>query len=756
MTTLVAPTSAWRPYADLSPLTASMTRGPEHVSREEMAALAAFLETLIEVRGIPVHVNVAFNAVYFGYDVVERGYVGGPLDLDAFPLLTHGDSCPALPVGSMVRLATGSDPLFGEVIYREGAHDLIDADGTVPGWLSGAPAGAHEPRSGDVPTDTAAHPVARRERVIVDFAAFTAGLTPTPAQLDRLRHRGRYLDNTGHVIVDAEYNTGAVADLTGAEQYQRYLRTHGLAQLCSAAAPVPLPTLLADGAGDDDLEAALAGIFATLAAALACLRSVRLWGSYAFSRAQFAYRLNDAGPLGKEDLGTLADQLARAAVPSHTSRWGPDHKVAYTAITPLLRQVAGGARHLLGVNHATTVIHAHTVVGDWARSDADPDTGLHANGVHLRVDDTWQGGGIWRAERPGVVPENVDVTDPLGLGWVEAAGLPSPLDPAPPEPDAEPEPIDDGRVLNVSDSQVMWIQTLREAHQVSSYLPIPSKLGALFDGMVEPGRVKLAVHHDGYQLDPDEASQEVNLVRDGEFWSLTEVSWPLEFFPGIILTGTWQRGGRMLRVTSTLLDAPVTVDGADIEHRYDPAVLTKETRSGTDPDSWIARIMTIVRQAGQLDVQGEAVIDEIHLLRLACNRPGDDREDAEAAIADLLRCGKLTRLTASVDASGDIVLSSLPGVRPITVLRYVPTVVVGRPRPPVPAVLRGLMATSGVEARMVRDIEVVGHLRHLPAGRQARAEKRAEYREFRARYRLAGPSELPDGYTFVSPFQRGI
>lgn len=397
------PPPLWRPYLQEPVLSAAMAAGPEHVPAAELDALGAYLGALVDARSAPVHVNVAFNAAYFGYDLGAGGYVGGPLDLDALPSVEHNQARAPLPVGSLVGLVTGAGRLFAEVVYREGDHQLVTASGDVPDWLSGAPAGASDPAA-----EPTAGPVVRGERLVLDFDAFGTGLSATAAQLERFRQRARWLDSRGHVHTDATYERSGDADAGEAQQYQRYLLGPGREQLMSAVAPLPLSTVLAPGAGDDQLGAALAGMFATIAAVLAGLPSVRLCGAYAFTRRSFAARLADPGALGGEHLGGLAYQLASSAVPSHTPRRSAPVTTTYTALGPLLAQVPG--RSLNGVGYATVVAHANTVIGDYARREADPDSGLLDRDVHLRVDDTWQCGGIWRAQRPGVVPAGVDVT----------------------------------------------------------------------------------------------------------------------------------------------------------------------------------------------------------------------------------------------------------------------------------------------------------------------------------------------------------
>lgn len=825
MTELLERVRVWRPYTDPPILTAAMAAGPDEVPGHELATLSAYLDAVIAARAAPVHVNVAFNAAYFGYDLDSGGYAGGPLDLDTFPTLEHSCRTAALPVGAMVGVRTGAEPLYGEVVYREGAHPSVGADGSVPAWLSGAPAGATDPATStsgtyDAASSTGAQEggaVTRSEKLVLDFDAFGAGFSATPVQLARLRRQHRWLDERGHASVDATY-TALSADSSESEQYQRFLLTTARDQVLSVAAPLPLSTVLAADAGPEDLAAALSGMFATVAYVLSRLSSARLWGGYAFSRSAFSARLGSTRALGGDDLAQLALQLGTAAAPPRSTRRVVTSTTAYTAVGPLLEQISGAAEHLQGVGYATVVTHASTIIGDYARRDADPDTALLPGGVYLRVDDTWQHGGVWRAQRPGVVSVDADVTEPLGLGWLEASGR---LDPQPePEPDPQPEPepepepqpepepeplaepedpADEGLVLNVTDSQVMWTQTLRLAHLVDSYLPVPSKVAGLWssptadrpvstadDGTVSSGasagsvadrtEMRMAVHHDGYDLDPDEASQAVTARVLEKAWSLTGMAWPLEFFPGLRLICTWQRGGRSVRVTSTLLDFPVTVDGDVIEHRYDPAILTRDN-AGPEPGegswkgrrpggvaaagaggTWPARVLRAVRRAGLLDVHGRATLPQAATVSHACGDPANAADTAAcaAAVDELVAQGKLARMVAGLDVHHHWVTPCPPGATVATVLVYAPAVVVSPVRRAgVPSVLQGLISTRGLDPRKLLDVEVSPHLRRLQPGHQASQAMRDAYREQRETYRLTGPAELPPDYTFVRSFHRG-
>ena len=87
------------------------------------------------------------------------------------------------------------------------------------------------------------------------------------------------------------------------------------------------------------------------------------------------------------------------------------------------------AEALKGLGYALAVCHANAVVSDYVHGDADEVTGLLPDEVSLRLDDPWQGGGVWRAEHPGSIYARVEVTQPLGLGWRSSLPVQTPRRP---------------------------------------------------------------------------------------------------------------------------------------------------------------------------------------------------------------------------------------------------------------------------------------------------------------------------------------
>lgn len=779
--------SLWRPFEEEPLLTPAMALGWDATAPQDRERLARYLSAFVAARRAPVHVNVAFNAVYFGYDVVTGGYVGGPLDLFAFPTVRFGETTEALPVGAMVNISAGDQPVFAEVVYKEGAHPALDTDGALPEWLSGAPVGVTGPGALDAQPDG---PVLR-ERLVIDVDAFGEGFSTTPARFDRLRQRGRWLDADGHVLLDAIYATRHDADLDEIALYARYLLSRGRDQLRSAAAPLPLTTVLSDDADENQLAHVLTGMLGTVAEVLASLPELRMWRGYTFTRTSLKDRLADSGPLGGGDLGSLATQMARSAVPSRRSRWAPNRAVSYIAVGPRLRSVRGGAMHLRDVGYALAVCHANAVISDYARRETDETTGLLPGDVHLRLDDPRQGGGVWRAEYPGSAYVDIDVTEPLGLGWLStlsavpadapADGNPQPAsEPVPtprlsqPKPKPEPEPVlempqpdlgDDGGLgdLSVTDSQVSWTQALRLTHLIEGRLPLPDAVSAQIRLAGLSGvRLRLMLTHDGYNLDSAEATQVVDADLSATP-QLMRIEWPLEFFAGIILTCTWGRGASVVRATTTLLDRPVIVDGMDIEHRYDPRILTRDAAPGQpcragqpgSPDaeslSLPQRVLRAVRRLGLLDPDGRAVLasEQLPAAVFGTSEPATIAQ-LDIAVKELLAAGELRSDVGGLGPNGQLCFPALPNAPTVLLVVYEPRPIEGSPRAAVPH------RSSTVKAQFVRSHAVAGHLRRIgDIGRTASEEARQAYREDRERFGLFGPAELPEGYTYIRPHSRG-
>ncbi|MCE0444603.1 hypothetical protein LT493_02160 [Streptomyces tricolor] len=97
---------------------------------------------------------------------------------------------------------------------------------------------------------------------------------------------------------------------------------------------------------------------------------------------------------------------------------------------------------------------------------------------------------------------------------------------------------------------------------------------------------------------------------------LTSVTWPRDFFPGLMLELRWQRGGTVIRLATTRLEEPVQVGDRVIGHCHDPRVLTREDAPGSDRHGDSAAglgprqlVMRTVRRRGLLTLDGHAPLD---------------------------------------------------------------------------------------------------------------------------------------------------
>ncbi|MEE1940953.1 hypothetical protein V1L54_16320 [Streptomyces sp. TRM 70361] len=732
-----------------------MTRGYDAVPDRERDRLLRYLEAVVAVRPAPVHTTVAFNAVYFGYDLGGDGYGGSPLCLDDFPVITFGERAPVLPVGAMVCVATGAEPLYAEIVHKEGAHPEVDALGDVPGWVSGAPAGAEGPgRPGND-----AEP-RRKELLVPDLHAFGPALSLSPAQLHRLRTRRRWINEDGHVVVDMCYPSPEAARRDDLTAYADHLLTTAQKQLLSPFVPVSLAALVGGTLGDD-LRAGLLGLLETVRGVLESSAVLSTWGHYAMPRTSLADCRRDTGPLGGDDLRSLAAEVARTATPGRR-RFGLATPVTvYTAIGPRLRRVPGATERLRGVGYATAVCRANIALADSVREDSDQ--GLFENGSRITLDDPFEGGGVWRSHHPGDAEAPGDPLAPAGRGWTST--LPASSEP---EPEAELDPVDlpladdvslgAGELLRDDAQEAVWRAPLRLTHLIGGWFPLPScAVRDLHRSHGARPKVRLELHHLVEESDEAEAAHDVVAELGHNSGRLTGIAWPRDFFPGLMLELRRRRGDPVIHLATTRLEERVQVGDRETGHCYDSRVLTREDAPGSDRHGDSAAglgprqlVMRTVRRCGLLTLDGHALMDRSVLPSAVYGRrPARSQAAAlEAAVAELLAERFLEPALGSRDAWGQPHFPARDREPTIPLVGYCPV----RRR-----VIRpwGDTDTEPGAAGLLASQFVSGHLRRLRPGCLPSDGQRAAFREHCRRLGKADGWELPDGYTFVTEHTRG-
>lgn len=446
-----------------------------------------------------------------------------------------GEAQEAVPLGALVKVEIGDDEAWGEVIWKEGAHPLVGA-GWVPGWLAGAPAGM--PYDAPPPPDFTPPdgPRLLRERIVVDFKCLGDAFVPSEAKLARLRRRGRRLDRYGHLVAEVAYRDG----LDEADELTFW-----------AAWTVQHHPLALAAAGIPAQAAALAEAASVLAVALGARDDVRSFGPY-YIDADLYERVAEAddGPLRRTVRGL-------ALLPHH-------EEVAWASMSARIADCAD-EDDVVGDCWPLAVVCASLLALDkLAAEAADGDW----NGVHLRLDDLWQGGGLWRAELLGTVsPVSAEPAVALGLGWVAYTGgaidRVSAVD-----ADLDLEEVDeDDLSWDVVGSDVTWTVHLSDADLDYDRLRVPKRISELIAAnlhTVGQGRILVLLRHDG---DPE--SREWSLL-DGE--GHLAARWPLGAWAGTTVRVSWALDATIVTGETRLLAEPELVGDITYTHEFNLAV----------------------------------------------------------------------------------------------------------------------------------------------------------------------------------------
>ena len=683
--------------------------GAGALSYNRKLELQQFLVAVVEQRRSPLHLANLWNALYFNYDLGYKGFRADHLEPKRIPTRTAGALAFALPIGGFLRVHTEAacGDLLAEVIYKEGAHADL-GDGWIDHELSGAPATVTE--------EVAGQPVAIvRERFVLDFRAFGPdGNRITPKQYERLCNHARWLDEHGHLMMEAMYSPSE-AGLEDLDYYADYLmkeHREGLLAFC-----------FSEELSDDELREALLRSFDAVREIASDARGLRAWrDKYFFLAAGYQARLADGdGVLGRDDLRTIYRGLTRvpAGVQSCYSPIGP-RIVDFLANDGMTLEEEALVR---GCAYVTAVCHANAYVVDTLAREQR--TGVLQNGVHLRLDDDWQAGGIWRAEHVAD-PERYSLKAvppvlPLGLGYAESdVGLAM----------AETY-FGDEQPLAPTETGFSVPLTLRD-RALGRLRLSPQAAAALAPGVVEIG------------LRHGEAHDRRTVERDGT--TLYGIEYPWDCHPGIVLSCNVESGGSVVRIRTLPVAPPVgTSDGKCYDYETNLAVYEREMglkeltpKEKSDAPSLTELINRAFRLRGRRREDGARALALGELATVILGptwQPGDTRPIAKAlATMELERDGayylwraRVTRRTRSSDRS---LLSAYGEAEP-----------------------------QGRLARTVHRHWVPMHVRRYDeySGRSPSASKRATYAEARTRFGMHGvlPEELPEDCTWVEPYSSG-
>lgn len=676
--------------------------GYDAIEPTQRRVLCDYLLRVVRDRGFPLNVANLWNALYFGYDLDEHGYFGHGINIDRIPKRRYGSRDRALPVGGFVRVETPTRDLWAEVVYKEGRHPEVECD-WVPDYISGAPA---------QPTQSEGQTVAIvREALVLDYDAFGPDWNDlSRAQYARLLRRERWLDSHGHLVVDAVYQP-ETADDDDATFYARYLFEEHRDGLLEA--------YLEDHVSDGDVWSRLLTSLDTVERLAQDCTGLVSWRSYYFDRTSYEARVLDTG--GDTHFG--ADELRHLF--KRVSTLPRRAQVGYTAIGPQILDVLGRdglddeERVLLeGPNYVTAVCHANVYIRNRLSDDAP--TGILSNGNHLRLDDAWQSGGIWRAEdccgRSSSLLR-VPPTIPMGLGY-SSTQTSEPL-----EPDLVP-PI-------ISSSSTGWRTSLTRLDLDSFSMRLSPSVAQALGGKAD---LKLRLNH-------GEEPAELRPVRYDQITRvLLDVEWPLDAYPGIVVYGNLESHGTIIKLRTKRLSSPITIGGHVLHYEFNESVYRRNLEPL--PRQTFAKVTTLTelihrafRTRGRPAGNGGRGLTIVEVLN-AILGPYHSIEESRPV--------RLALQTLDLEFNNGV-YTWYPRVTRST-----------------RAIDRAVLEAYGEEEqqqlqRLVRRHWVLMHLRRLRPGETASPEKRAGYKLALREARMHGVRSpvLPIGFTWVKSHARG-
>ncbi|MEV5181333.1 hypothetical protein AB0K88_16380 [Streptomyces werraensis] len=295
---------------------------------------------------------------------------------------------------------------------------------------------------------------------------------------------------------------------------------------------------------------------------------------------------------------------------------------------------------------------------------------------------------------------------------------------------------------------VEWKFHVRAEHLLHGTCPVPTEM-AVRAAPQEPLDLKfLRGRHRIGILDQQKG---IKLRTEGDWPLLTGLTWQPFVLPGTRVSARWDTW-RELRLAYTPLDRPVVFGGTVVRYAYEPKIMTRELAAF---DARVDRVEELVlialRELGYLDKEGRALLPRQALLRNTSERAQSERppvKKIEGAIDRLLSRGLLTWEEGGVNRAGMLHYPARRGDTPVPLLCYTPTLR--------EAEREELRDDEGASYSMSAH-RVAGHLMRIGhLGKEASPEARAAYREDHKRAGLAGPHELPRGFTYVREHERGV
>lgn len=689
-------------------MTSDFLIGVDSFARDHVRRYQEFFAAVVAERGFPLHTASLWNALHFGWSLGDHKYLG------AFEVTAAADGQP-IPVGSFVEVATGQRILWAEVVYKEGRDPRIDPLGIVEPGASGARLGLARARE--------AAEVA--EGLILDFEAFGPGLNETTeVAFARARRKG-WLTADRHKEVRVRYT----ADQAGIDDLALFAR-----HIMATYGDHLFDHLLLDygrAVSSDDRWQLLLASLATVDELAAGAPNLRTFGLYHLDEASYQADLSRSGdhPLSGGTIRSIATGVIDPGPdrPARLAGWAGPRSASYRSVGALVREQF--ARHgldpaeqalLNGPGYARLVLEANAEIAERIGP-----RGLIDGRVHARLDDEWQGGGVWRTVRyDGSAPVEARYGPliALGLGYASTSGA---VGIAAPTEVLEPEAAERA-------SDRTWRVPLRYIDLFYGDLPLATEAIAML---------------------PTEATRLIVDLRDGLGFAerkthpldrqrrlVRGIAWPATFMAGTIIGYSVGHGGALISLHSDPLTPPVVIEGRTHLFAFDEAVFRRDLRLDPLPPAALARARTLTDQ-----------INEVF------RRRGRVTNDGSRALRTEEIIGAILGPEATSEASLPILLRLQAGDFEFRSPEYVWQAAISRRTSPRERtrILAARERGGGYE-RLLAPRMVPMHLRQYRL-RHPGAEKIRTYSAKRVQYHMEHqlPPALPPGASWVEPYQLG-
>lgn len=565
--------------------TTDVLLGIDALNAADRRSFQQFFTAVIRQRGFPLHTASLWNALYYGWSIDRRSYLGTGLRL-----ALAADGRP-IPVGAFVEVPLGGQRMaWAEVVYKEGRDERINELGIADPAASGSRAGLLRARQ----------EATVREGLVLDFDAFGEGINDADDRAFARAQRRRLLTQEGHKELLASY-PAADAGLDDLLAFARHVAEQQGRELFA--------DLLRDGgalATDDERWELLLGSLHAVDELAQTADDLITFGHYHLDRATLA---SDRSAGGDAVFGAEAfEDVIRAATEPPAERhvrgfaWQGSGCAAYRSVGALVREYLD--RHgrdrqehalLAGPGYARLVLEVNASV-----AERIGERGLlrSHSPIHVRLDDDWEGGGIWRAIRYDGDPppeSRLPALLPLGIGYAESSGITAPTIVQAPPP--------------AERTEFGWRVTLRAIDLHYRHLPLPSEAMELIPADQEKVIVEFS---DGMRTQDPRLRP---VVREHRV--IGEMPYPITFVAGTIVAVTASFGGRRLAVRATPV-SEYELEGRPILFEINEHVFREELRlspmspaEGVRVRSLTERINEVFRRRGRpTDDGGRALRSE--------------------------------------------------------------------------------------------------------------------------------------------------